>query len=71
MRGLIDRITNRDKIEEMGQLIEEKDLLLKRQGESIEELGEMADRLTGTIRVLKMRIDTVMPAGQPGIRPDE
>jgi len=64
MRGLIDMITNRDRIEEMGELIKKKDA-------DLEELGEMADNLVATVRVLKMRIDTVMPAGQPGIKPDE
>jgi len=64
MRGFIDRITNRDKIREMEGLIKKKD-------EDLEELGEMADSLVATVRVLKMRIDTVMPAGQPGIKPDE
>ena len=64
MRGLIDRITNRDRIREMEGLIKSKD-------EDLEELGEMADSLVATVRVLKMRIDTVMPAGQPGIKPDE
>jgi len=64
MRGLIDRITNRDRIREMEGLIKKKD-------EDLEELGEMTDSLVATVRVLKMRIDTVMPAGQPGIKPDE
>jgi len=64
MRGLIDRITNRDRIREMEGLIRKKDA-------DLEELGEMTDSLVATVRVLKMRIDTVMPAGQPGIKPDE
>ena len=64
MRGLIDRITNRDRIREMEGLIRKKDA-------DLEELGEMTDSLVSTVRVLKMRIDTVMPAGQPGIKPDE
>ena len=64
MRGLIDRITNRDRIREMEGLIKKKDA-------DLEELGEMTDSLVATVRVLKMRIDTVMPAGQPGIKPDE
>jgi len=64
MRGLIDRITNRDRIREMEGLIRKKDA-------DLEELGEMTDSLVATVRVLKMRIDTVMPAGQPGAKPDE
>ena len=48
MRGLIDRITNRDKVEELEA--------------ALKEFEEKAETLTGTIRVLKMRFDTIFPA---------
>ena len=48
MRGLIDRITNRDKVEELEA--------------ALNEFEEKAETLTGTIRVLKMRFDTIFPA---------
>ena len=48
MRGLIDRITNRDKVEELET--------------ALKEFEEKAETLTGTIRVLKMRFDTIFPA---------
>lgn len=106
MRGLIDRITNRDRVEELEQLsekqrldlmereevinsfneelqktseelektlnsLEESNEVIQEKNRDLDELGEMADSLVATVRVLKMRIDTVMPAGQPGIKPDE
>ena len=85
MRGFIDRITNRDRLKEMealidekdstlkqmGTLIDEKDSMLKQRDRDLEELEELADTLGATVRVLKMRMDMIIPAGQPGVKPDE
>lgn len=69
MRGLVDRITNRDRIEELGATIKEqevvlreKELVVEEQAALLQELEEKAELLTGSIRVLKMRFDTIFPA---------
>ena len=62
MRGLVDRITNRDVVEELRDTLQERDLLIKEQDVTLQELEEKAELLTGSIRVLKMRFDTIFPA---------
>ena len=57
MRGWIDRITNRDKVEELEA--------------ALKEFEEKAETLTGTILVLKMRFDTIFPATRVGREVDE
>ena len=76
MRGLIDRITNRDKVEELEASVdgldfvvekltadlEKRDIQIQEQNDALKEFEETAETLTGTIRVLKMRFDTIFPA---------
>jgi len=71
MRGFIERITNRDRLEEMRGLLDEKESMLKQRDMELAELEELADTLSATVRVLKMRMDMIIPAGQPGVKPDE
>ena len=99
MRGLIDRITNRDVIEGLeGEVaglednaaslgsrikeydttvkrlmadIEEKKSLIQERDNALQEFEEKADTLSGTIRVLKMRFDTIFPASKVERKVDE
>lgn len=75
MRGFIDRITNRNLVEELRSDLEESDravgslktklaereeLLELREGE-FAALEEKADKLVGVVNVLKMRFDLLVP----------
>lgn len=64
MRGIIDRITNRDLVSSLqSDTKEQKEVIhdLKLQLVEFDTIKEKADNLANVVNVLKMRFDILMP----------